>query len=327
MSFQTVVRQYRHRLVKDVKATFSLPRTVGTPKRGARASTSASAAGAGARSAGKKQTLFEWYSEKLETHPLITKGITAGFISSTGNLLAQRIAHEKEKAGTLEEQEHAAKDPSHPQHRQMAMQEGEFEIDWAKTGRFAFLNVVLVAPVLHYWYQFINRSVPGSSLTRVLQRVFWDEFVFTPLYLPVVLGSLWTLEGTSPPKVWEMIKSETMKLVMAEWVVWVPTMFLTFRYVPVKFQVLTINLVGVFWNTYLSFMVSEAHKTTSTDKVATETDTHTATTVPTSTSHNHGHGHNHGHNHTHDNNTHLVSKVMAVARADTARVAALKEKN
>jgi hypothetical protein len=117
----------------------------------------------------------------------------------------------------------------------------------------------MVAPVLHYWYQFINKAVPGTSLSRVLQRTCWDEFFFTPFYLPVFLTALWTLEGSPPLKIKNMLYHELGTVIVAEWIVWVPTMFLTFRFAPVKFQVLVINLVGVGWQTVLSLMSSKAH--------------------------------------------------------------------
>jgi hypothetical protein len=36
-------------------------------------------------------------------------------------------------------------------------------------------------------------------------------------------------------------------------------MFLTFRYTPVKYQVLVINCVCVGWHTFLSLVASQAH--------------------------------------------------------------------
>ena len=36
-------------------------------------------------------------------------------------------------------------------------------------------------------------------------------------------------------------------------------MIVTFRYAPVKFQVLVINVVGVVWQTYLAYASSNAH--------------------------------------------------------------------
>ena len=86
-----------------------------------------------------------------------------------------------------------------------------------------------------------------------------DEFVFSPMYIPVFLSSLWRLEGTEWPTIQTMLVNELPGIVVAEWSLWIPTMLLTFRYAPVKFQVLVINVVGVVWQTFLSFMAARAH--------------------------------------------------------------------
>ena len=40
-------------------------------------------------------------------------------------------------------------------------------------------------------------------------------------------------------------------------------MIVTFRYVPVKFQVLVVNVVGVVWNTFLAYAANNAHSSRS----------------------------------------------------------------
>jgi hypothetical protein len=100
-----------------------------------------------------------------------------------------------------------------------------------------------------------NKAIPGKSLSKVLQRIFWDEFVFTPSYLPVFFSAWWTLEGSKPQRVKNILYHELGTIIVAEWVVWVPTMFLSFRFGPVKFQVLVINLVGVAWQTFFESRV------------------------------------------------------------------------
>lgn len=199
-------------------------------------------------SSSSQQSWFAWYSRRLDTHPVSTKCISAGLISSLGNVLAQMITYqqemEKEEVGDVQNQKKAWKD---------------FRVDTGQVGRFAFLNVIFVAPVLHHWYNFINRALPGKSISRVLQRTFWDEFVFSPIYIPVFLAGLWKLEGTSWPKIQTMMVKEVPGIIVAEWALWVPTMIVTFRYAPVKFQVLVINVVGVVWQTFLSFMAAHAH--------------------------------------------------------------------
>ncbi|KAG7372227.1 Mpv17 / PMP22 family protein [Nitzschia inconspicua] len=190
-----------------------------------------------------RRTFFAWYSKKLDTHPVTTKCISAGLISSVGNILAQKITH-------LQKEEE----------NELGRELEPFQLELAQVSRFSLLNMAFVAPVLHHWYQFINRALPGTSLSRVVQRTFWDEFVFSPVYIPIFLGMLWKLEGNSNENIWKMTKSEVPSIIMAEWVTWVPTMLVTFRYVPVKFQVLVINVVGVVWQTFLAYMANNAHK-------------------------------------------------------------------
>ena len=229
-------------------------------------------------------SFFEWYSKKLDSHPMTTKCISAGLISSIGSVLAQMIDHRQE-------QQHKANDNNS---KNLSRQQ-PFEVDLAQVSRFAFLNVVFVAPVLHHWYNMINRAIPGTSFPRVLQRTFVDEFLFSPIYIPSFLGILWKLEGTTNEDIWKMLKSECPSIIVAEWVsnvqsyflpfnfvlvlpfphtfhlriqllfkaMWVPTMIFTFRYVPVKFQVMVVNVVGVVWQTFLAYAANNAHSTPS----------------------------------------------------------------
>jgi hypothetical protein len=44
-------------------------------------------------------------------------------------------------------------------------------------------------------------------------------------------------------------------------------MIVTFRYIPVKFQVLIINLIGVFWQTFLAYAANNAHHATNNENV------------------------------------------------------------
>lgn len=192
-------------------------------------------------------SFFDWYSKKLDTHPILTKCVSAGLITSLGSVLAQVIAHSQEQQ----------------EHTDDIKKQQPFEINLAQVSRFALLNVVFVAPVLHHWYNFINRAVPGTSFSRVLQRTFYDEFVFSPIYIPSFLGMLWKLEGSTNEDIWKMIKSECPSIIVAEWSMWIPTMIATFRYVPVKFQVLVINVVGVVWNTFLAYAANNAHSSSS----------------------------------------------------------------
>ena len=193
--------------------------------------------------------LLAWYSSKLDTHPLITKCLTSGAVAGTGDFLCQWIIDASEGATVW---------------------------DRARTGRFAFLGCAFVAPAIHFWYGALARRIPGTHATAIAKRVFMDQFVFTPFYLPLWLVSLWSLEElTEEPKLkgadtndssapsadlknaYPQRLVETLPdLMIANWSLWVPVMGLNFRFVPVKYQVLCSNLVALIWNMYLSFATS-----------------------------------------------------------------------
>ena len=182
-----------------------------------------------------------WYSHKLDTHPILTKCISAGIISGLGNLGAQRLMHSQLPNQSSEDGSDQCETIS------------TFQVDYNSMGRFMFLNVVFVAPVLHFWYIALARAIPGTQLTPVLKRVFYDEFVFTPVYVPTLMAILWTLEGVEPKHLPRMIREEWLTIMIFDWSVYIPVQFVNFRFVPVKFQVLVINLVGVGWNCFVSW--------------------------------------------------------------------------
>jgi hypothetical protein len=99
-------------------------------------------------------SLLAWYSTKLDTHPLLTKGISSGLIAGAGDWLCQT-----------------------------GIEGGKW--DYVRTGRFTFLGTFLVAPVIHVWFAFLSKAIPGVSLVAVSQRVAVDQFFFAPCFMSV----------------------------------------------------------------------------------------------------------------------------------------------
>jgi protein Mpv17 len=59
------------------------------------------------------------------------------------------------------------------------------------------------------------------------------------------------MDGT-PEKIPEKLHAEWASTIIANWSLWVPCQFFNFKLVPPQFQVLFANVVGLFWNVYLS---------------------------------------------------------------------------
>jgi len=172
-----------------------------------------------------------WYARKLESHPLTTKCLTSGFISGAADFICQYIYHRNEH--------------------------GTFSPDWMRTGRFSLLGFGLIAPVVHNWYGFLTRKIPGQSIPAVLKRLFLDQILFAPLFIPTFMTSLMFLEGKRMDVIPAVLIKDVPDVVVTNWILWIPAMFVNFRFVPVQWQVLYSNCVGLVWNVYLSWKTQE----------------------------------------------------------------------
>ncbi|GAX23993.1 hypothetical protein FisN_26Lh056 [Fistulifera solaris] len=180
--------------------------------------------------------LFSWYSHQLEKHPLLTKSITAGIIAGTGDVACQSMTESCWNA--------------------------------SRTSRFVLLGSLYSAPSRHYFFQYLARAFPGSLPFQVAQRVGMERVFFAPASLAVWLTSLWTLESlmdeTSVPKspfsnvshYSEQFTTTYPHLLRTSWLWWTPIMAFNFRYIPVQYQVLWVNVFNLVWNTYLSYQTS-----------------------------------------------------------------------
>lgn len=200
---------------------------------------------------------FAWYSKRLDSQPLLTKGISSGIIAGLGDLICQIFIDKPEKE--------AAK------LREEVVVEGYSSYWWWwdpwRTGRFVFLGFTLTAPLCHFWYGGLASQFPllasGSNVLPLAKRVVLDQFVFTPLFVPLWISSLWSLESletddsskrsTAIEKIPGQIAKVLPDILVANWALWIPVQFINFRFTPTKFQVLASNCVALVWNAYLSF--------------------------------------------------------------------------
>jgi len=109
------------------------------------------------------------------------------------------------------------------------------------------------------WYGFLMRTIPGTSLKRVLQRTFLDQACFAPIFAPTFMTSLMILEQNNKTvgEIVDVVKRDAGDVIMTNWALWIPAMLVNFRYVPGKWQVLFSNGVGFIWNVYLSWKTQE----------------------------------------------------------------------
>jgi len=144
-------------------------------------------------------------------------------------------------------------------------QQMKFSIDWYRTGRFFLIGAFFVAPATHVWYGFLStRLIPGkASPKRIVQRLCIDQFGAAPLFCNTFMGLLWLLEGKKSSVVRTELIEAAPKLIVSNWKLWIPAMGVMFNVVPLKFQVLYSNFVGLIWTVYLSYASTRLQKSSS----------------------------------------------------------------
>ena len=110
----------------------------------------------------------------------------------------------------------------------MAQKTQEHDIDQARAASFTILGVVLVGPVLHFWYKpisisvefkfldcindnlprygFLARVLPATTITVTGIRLVVDQLIFAPLFIPAFCCSLLFLEGKAPDAIFAQVR-------------------------------------------------------------------------------------------------------------------------
>ncbi|ODV65451.1 hypothetical protein HYPBUDRAFT_114012 [Hyphopichia burtonii NRRL Y-1933] len=185
--------------------------------------------------------LYSKYNQLLTRRPLLTNIITTGALFGTGDYLAQKISN------------------------------GKF--DSARLARAMVYGSIFFAPIGTKWYKTLPKfKFPGynNSFLNTLTRVGVDQLVFAPIAIPTYYSVMTVLEN--PPNLLPTIKSKLndnwLNTLQTNWLVWPVVQLVNFSLIPLRFQLLFVNLVSIGWNCYLSMALnSSSHLADSEDQI------------------------------------------------------------
>ena len=96
-------------------------------------------------------TFGKRYSRQLELRPILTKSYTAGLIFGLSDFLAQKIERSNDVNGSTG------------------------KIDWIRTLASTLVGLLYFGPAAHYWYEWIFRLLPATTLLSTLHKAFWGQ--------------------------------------------------------------------------------------------------------------------------------------------------------
>ncbi|EGV64647.1 Protein required for ethanol metabolism [Yamadazyma tenuis] len=180
------------------------------------------------------------YNQLLLKRPLVTNMVTTGILFGSGDFLAQRLFSQNNK-----------------------------KYDYPRTLRAIAYGGILFAPLGDKWYKLLNRLTVPKSLSwsdkthnrvNTLLRVGVDQLGFAPLIaIPMYYSAMTVLERSPDPvnDISAKLREHWLPTLKTNWLVWPAFQTLNFYLVPVQLRLLSVNLISIVWNCYLSYVLND----------------------------------------------------------------------
>ncbi|VDM37330.1 unnamed protein product [Toxocara canis] len=139
--------------------------------------------------------------------------------------------------------------------------------DAVRTARFVGVISVWVAPILYRWFGVLER-VSGRASIVPMKRMLIDQAVMAPCLTSTVITGLHLVEGNKPRDALLRARREIVPVLITNYKarssmtqllqVWPFVQLFNFYVVPLRYRIVLLQFVGIFWNAYLSFMTQSA---------------------------------------------------------------------
>ncbi|XP_077220933.1 uncharacterized protein LOC143854719 [Tasmannia lanceolata] len=183
--------------------------------------------------------LVSWYMGMIETHPVLTKSLTAGFIFVAADVSSQMI--------TLTSSD---------------------SFDPIRTLRMAGYGMLISGPSLHLWFNFVSKILPKRDIVTTLKKLVLGQTVYGPIMTTIFFSVNAGLQGENGSEIVARLKRDLIPTMKNGLVYWPACDFITFKFIPVRLQPLMSNSFSFLWTIYITYMASL--EKAGTDKIPTD---------------------------------------------------------
>ncbi|KAG2446540.1 hypothetical protein HYH02_008527 [Chlamydomonas schloesseri] len=174
---------------------------------------------------------WQKYIQELHRRPLRTKCITSACVAGLSDVIAQFIT------------------------------QGSYK-NWKRTLAVAAFGAAYTGPSAHFWQKFMEWLFSGKvDIGTVLLKVVVDQLSYGPVcnVLFMAFATL-VLEGRSLVELRSKIRKDYPSVQLYGWRLWPLAALINYRFVPLQFRVLFINLVALCWTTFLLLRAKRAQQ-------------------------------------------------------------------
>jgi hypothetical protein len=178
------------------------------------------------KKSGKGRSILDQYQNLLTKYPVAVNTIQGSIIASLSVIASNTIQYIKS---------------------------GEFKMNYNEMFVMAFISAVFVTPVLMWFYKNVLNKMPGG----MIRKLVIDQFAFSPPFTASIITLRFFLMGLTPL---ENIPAEVYKVfpkaVVISWLFWIPVRFVTLKYIPPIYHLISGSLFSFVWNVVLSLILS-----------------------------------------------------------------------
>ncbi|XP_045822606.1 protein SYM1-like [Trifolium pratense] len=199
---------------------------------------------------------WNWYQNSLSVHPVKTQVITSAALWAVGDVTAQYITHSAASKKRLQLSLTTTKEA-----------DTTFVVDWRRVAVTSMFGFGFVGPVGHFWYEGLEKFISlrlklmPKTAQSVATKVAMDGLIFGPIHLFVFFTYMGLSAGKTIPQVKEDWKANYFPALVLEGGVWPIVQIFNFRYVPVKYQLLYVNLFCLLDSAFLSWLEQQKDAT------------------------------------------------------------------
>ncbi|CCK70010.1 ethanol metabolism protein KNAG_0D02610 [Huiozyma naganishii CBS 8797] len=194
--------------------------------------------------------VLDLYTNALRKRPKTTNAIMTGVLFGLGDVSAQLMfSYPNDSKHTP---------LSHGETLDDIAKSKGWVYDVPRTLRAVSYGALIFSFIGDKWYKILNFKVklkgkPSSDWSNRLLRVGVDQLLFAPLSLPFYFSCMTIMEGGNWGTIKNKLKNQWWSTLVTNWAVWPLFQSINFSFVPLQHQLLAVNTVAIFWNTYLSY--------------------------------------------------------------------------
>lgn len=114
------------------------------------------------------------------------------------------------------------------------------------------VGALLTGPMFHYFYAYLESTIPSISRRNVILQVLVDQLIMDPIWLALFLPALSILEGEK-----DILKGFGRQYkdgLKTAWAIFPLVQVVNFAVVPLQYRILVINVVDLLVTSVLSWI-------------------------------------------------------------------------